>query len=415
MSSELFRIIGGPQNYAWGKLGSSSTVARFAAANDSNVKVDENEPYAELWMGTHAKVPSLVASTKEDLRKVIGLNPDKYVGNDVITKFGLEDNELPFLFKVLSINKVLSIQAHPDKKLGGRLHIEDPKNYPDGNHKPEMAIALTDFESFCGFKPLDEIKHELETIPEFYEIVGKETADSFIAGPTKESLKSVFSKVMNTNGEALITIAQKLIARVDSQPELFGEDLCDLIKRLDEQFPNDIGLFCGCLMLNHCRLKSGEAMFLQALEPHAYISGDIIECMAASDNVIRAGFTPKFIDVENLVENLTYSTNNIEDQKLKPEVFERGSGSAQFNLYDPPIDEFSVLEVTSKVAGKSEMKGVKGPSIVIVSEGSFKMNVKGEDAIIDGFEGGVYFIAPNADIEIANDEPFTMYRAYCEC
>lgn len=413
MSTELFRVIGGPQNYAWGKLGSSSAVARFANANDPNVTVDENEPYAELWMGTHSKVPTVLASNRMDLRDVIGANTEKFIGKDVMNKFKLV-NELPFLFKVLSINKVLSIQAHPDKTLGGRLHIEDPKNYPDGNHKPEMAIALTDFESFCGFKPLSEIKSELETIPEFFEIVGKEVSEKFINDPSKDNLKLVFSNVMNTESGELVKLSQKLISRVESQPELFGDELCDLIKRLDAQFPNDIGLFCGCLMLNHCTLKSGEAMFLQALEPHAYISGDIMECMAASDNVIRAGFTPKFIDVDNLVENLTYSTNNVEDQKLKPLEFPRGSGVAKFNLYDPPIDEFSVLEIKSEISGKSELKEFKGPSIAIISEGECHMNVKGKTEIVEGFTGGVYFIAPDVDIEITNEKPYTIYRAYCE-
>lgn len=413
MPAQFFRVIGGPQNYAWGKLGSSSAVAQFASANDASVTIKEDEPYAELWMGTHPKVPTVVASSKQDLREVIGADAEKFLGKEVMDKFQLT-NELPFLFKVLSINKVLSIQAHPDKTLGAKLHIEDPKNYPDGNHKPEMAIALTDFESFCGFKPLADIKRELETIPEFSEIVGKEASESFIASPSKDTLRAVFSNVMNTNGADLVAIAQKLLARVDSQPELFGDDLCDLIKRMDAQFPNDIGLFCGCLMLNHCRLKSGEAMFLQALEPHAYISGDIMECMAASDNVIRAGFTPKFIDVENLVANLTYSTNDVEDQKLKPEAFPRGSGVATYNLYDPPIDEFSVLEIKSEVAGKSYLKGFKGPSIAIISEGTCQMTAKGDAEIVEGFTGGVYFIGPDVEIEISSEGPYTIYRAYCE-
>lgn len=413
MSTGLFRVIGGPQNYAWGKIGESSAVARFANANDPSVEIDESLPYAELWMGTHPKVPTVLASSRENLSDLIGTNPEKFLGKEVMEKFHLV-NELPFLFKVLSINKVLSIQAHPDKKLGAKLHIEDPKNYPDGNHKPEMAIALTDFESFCGFKPLAEIKSELETIPEFFEIAGKEGAEKFIQDPSKDNLKIVFSNVMNTEPEELIRLSKKLISRVESEPTLFGDELCDLIKRLDAQFPNDIGLFCGCLMLNHCRLKSGEAMFLQALEPHAYIAGDIMECMAASDNVIRAGFTPKFIDVKNLVENLTYSTNNVEDQKLKPLDFPRGSGVATYNLYDPPIDEFSVLEIKSELSGKSELKGFKGPSIAIVSEGECHMTIKGEKEVVEGFTGGVYFIGPDVDIEITNEKPYTIYRAYCE-
>ena len=86
----------------------------------------------------------------QTLRDLVTAKPQEYLGESIITKFG-SSKELPFLFKVLSIEKVLSIQAHPDKKLGAQLHAADPKNYPDDNHKPEMAIAVTDFEGFCGF------------------------------------------------------------------------------------------------------------------------------------------------------------------------------------------------------------------------------------------------------------------------
>merc|ERR1719330_954776 len=67
------------------------------------------------------------------------------------------DAKLPFLLKVLSINKALSIQSHPDRALAERLHRERPDVYKDPNHKPEIAIALTNFEALCGFRPLAEI------------------------------------------------------------------------------------------------------------------------------------------------------------------------------------------------------------------------------------------------------------------
>ena len=393
-------------------------MARFAHANDpEHVSIDESLPYAELWMGTHPKVPTTLYSSGEKLADVISSNPEKYLGPKIIAKFGSK-TELPFLFKVLSIEKVLSIQAHPDKKLAGQLHKSDPKNYPDDNHKPEMAVALTDFEAFCGFKPLSLIKEHLEKIPEFSKLVGADITQEYISSPSKATLQKVFSKVMNAEEDVVAKYAGELLERTKSQPEAFGATLADLIQRLDVQFPGDVGLFCGCLMLNHCILKSGEAMFLQACEPHAYISGDIMECMAASDNVIRAGFTPKFKDVAVLVDSLTYSTNNVEEQKLTPAPFARGSGDATFALYDPPIDEFSVLQIEFKSSGKAQMKGVDGPSILIVSEGTGKLFIKGEESssTLDAFEGGVYFIAPDAEVEIVNTsgKPFTLYRAYCE-
>lgn len=415
LTKVIFKI--GPQNYAWGKIGSSSAVARFAEANDpEHCKIDESLPYAELWMGTHPKVPTIVYSNGEKLADLIASNPKKYLGSKIIEKFG-STTQLPFLFKVLSIEKVLSIQSHPDKKLAAQLYASDPKNYPDDNHKPEMAVAITDFEAFCGFKPLNTIKELLQKIPDFSDLVGSEVTNAYISSPSKQTLREVFSSVMNASDDVITKHATALVARTKSNPELFGETLADLIQRLDAQFPGDVGLFCGCLMLNHCILKSGEAMFLQACEPHAYISGDIMECMAASDNVIRAGFTPKYKDVKVLVESLLYTTNDVEEQKLTAAPFSRGSGDAKFALYDPPIDEFSVLQVIFDSKGTAQMKGIDGPSIVIVSEGKGKLMIKGDESTsLDAFEGGVYFIAPDAEIEIVSDEssPLTLYRAYCE-
>lgn len=413
-SQTLLRVIGGPQNYAWGKLGSSSTVAQFAHANDPSLTIDESKPYAELWMGTHPKVPTVIANTGEKLADLIASDPAKYLGVKVAEKFHLT-NELPFLFKVLSIEKVLSIQAHPDKELAKKLRAADPSNYPDDNHKPEMAIAITPFEAFCGFKPLNVIKDHLEQIPEFGELVGPEVAETYLKDPSKENLRTLFAKVMNSSDEDIIKYSQLLVKRSIEQPQIFNnEHLPALIQKLNEQFPNDIGLFCGCLMLNHCILSTGEAMFLQACEPHAYISGDIMECMAASDNVIRAGFTPKFKDVNTLVNYLTYSTNNVEEQKQPPAPFPRGSGDAKFALYDPPIDEFSVLQVEfNKADGKASMKGIDGPSIVIVTNG--KGSVSNGEETLDAFAGAVYYIAPNTEISLnSSTNDFTLYRAYCE-
>ena len=76
----------------------------------------------------------------------------------------------------------MSIQAHPDKELGAILHAQDPKNYPDDNHKPEMAIAITEFEAFCGFKPLDQLARSLTNIPELNSIIGQELVDEFVNG-----------------------------------------------------------------------------------------------------------------------------------------------------------------------------------------------------------------------------------------
>lgn len=430
MSDKLFRLDSGFQQYDWGKIGSNSAVAQFAAHSNKEVSIKESEPYAELWMGTHHKVPSYNKDTKESLSDIIKSNPSTFLNDKIIKKFE-STNTLPFLFKVLSIEKVLSIQAHPDKSLAKILHANDPKNYPDDNHKPEMAVAVTDFEGFCGFKPLNEIADELEKIQEFRDIVGEEVSKEFIENIKTDSvqpgskedeynralLQKVFTKVMTASDELIAEKADLLVKRAEESPESFNKaDLPALIQFLNKQFPKDVGLFCGCLMLNHCKLKAGEAIFLQAKDPHAYISGDIIECMAASDNVVRAGFTPKFKDVKNLCEMLTYQYGSVESQKMPPVDFKKSSGEGKCIEYNPPIDEFSVVETTFKdvPAGSVRLhEGLQGPSIVISTKGNGFL--KFGDVKLKAEPGFVFFIAPETPVEfISEDQDFTSYRAYVE-
>ncbi|KAK5778413.1 hypothetical protein RI543_004076 [Arxiozyma heterogenica] len=427
MSSKLFRLEATYQNYAWGKIGSKSAVAQYAAHSNKSVKIDESKPYAELWMGTHSNGPSRQAETGELLKDMIKKDPVNMLGEKIVEKFQNKE-ELPFLFKVLSIEKVLSIQAHPDKALGKMLHEQDPKNYPDNNHKPEMAVAVTDFEGFCGFKPLNEIADELKRLPEFKAIVGEDVAQEFINGikpdaiegseddkSNKKLLQKVFNKVMTASDEFIAKESEKLVDRAQQSPKDFNKsDLPELIIRLNKQFPQDVGLFCGCLLLNHCRLKPGEAIFLRAKDPHAYISGDIIECMAASDNVVRAGFTPKFKDVKNLVEMLTYKYGSVEDQKMQQESFERSSGNGESVLYNPPIEEFAVLETTFKQStGVRHFKPFEGPSILITTKGNGFISTEGVK--LKAEPGFVFFIAPNTQVDLESmDQDFTTYRAFVE-
>lgn len=417
----------GFQQYDWGKLGSTSAVAKYAAHSDPSVKIAEDKPYAELWMGTHTNVPSYRHDDKASLRDLISSNPKEFLGEDVIKKFQ-STTELPFLFKVLSIRKVLSIQAHPDKALGKILRAQDPKNYPDDNHKPEMAIAVTDFEGLCGFKPLEEIADELKRIPELKAIVGDEIAESFIKNikphavkgssedsENKKLLQSVFGKVMNASEPTIAENARLLVKRAETKPEDFNKpDLPQLIIDLNKQFPDDVGLFCGCLLLNHCKLNAGEAIFLRAKDPHAYINGDIIECMAASDNVVRAGFTPKFKDVKNLVDMLTYAYDPVEEQKMKTDAVPKSSGAGRSVCFNPPIEEFAIIQTTfAESTGTRHFEGLDGPSILITTSGNGYISSEGTK--LKAEPGFVFFVAPNTAVDLeALDTDFVTYRAFVE-
>src|ERR1700761_9442756 len=126
-------------------------------------------------MGTHPSNPSKDLTTGRTLLDLVQDN--QALMSQAISK--RYQQKLPFLFKVLSINKALSIQAHPNKKLAEQLHARDSKNYPDDNHKPEMTIAITPFDGLCGFRPLAEITHFLQTVPSLKQLVGEEEVSKF--------------------------------------------------------------------------------------------------------------------------------------------------------------------------------------------------------------------------------------------
>ncbi len=394
-------------------------------------------------MGTHPSNPSRDLTTGRDLLDLVNDNR-ALLGPAVAARYG---RRLPFLFKVLSIDKALSIQAHPNKKLAEQLHARDPKNYPDDNHKPEMAIAVTPFEGLCGFRPLAEIAHFMGSVASLRALVGEDEAQAFVdavgghetdespeaVARNKKALQRVFKALMSAPQASLDVAAQSLLAAAASEGGRFagggvestsGATLGELIVRLHGQFGADYGLF-SLFFLNRVTLQPGEAMFLQADDIHAYVSGDIIECMAASDNVVRAGFTPKFKDVATLVDMLTYSYAPIEQQKMSPADYpyatlNRAAYSSGSNalLYDPPIDEFSVVR-TTLVANdaKATFDPLAGPSIVICTSGSGKISVGPTSHEIA--QGYVYFVGATAELvlEAAGlDEggEFVTFRAFCE-
>lgn len=393
----------------------------------------------QLWMGTHPSNPSKDLETKRTLLDLVEDN-QSLISQDVAQKFG---NKLPFLFKVLSVGKALSIQAHPDKKLAEQLHKRDPKNYPDDNHKPEMTIAVTDFDGLCGFRPLGEIAHFLKTIPQFRELCGKEakefeeavkgqeqSKDEETQASNKKALQAVFASLMSSKEEDITKACESLVKSAESEGDNFaggglpstdGKTLASLVKRLNGQFPNDIGSFVF-FFLNYVTLSPGEAMFLKADDIHAYLSGDIIECMAASDNVVRAGFTPKFRDVDTLVDMLTYNYAPISEQKMEPLDYAYATLNApgytsgsEVRLYDPPIEEFSVVKTDLKKKGaKATFDGIKGPSIVICTSGSGFIGVGPK--IEEMKTGYVYFVGATAELvlESNGDEQFTTFKAFCE-
>lgn len=192
-SLELISLTCAAQNYAWGKPASTSKVAQLLGKNN-----DGDNPYAELWMGTHKKGPA-------------------YVDKQLLSEY-LGGKELPYLYKVLSVARSLSIQAHPNKTLAKKLNSERPEVYKDDNHKPEMAIALTIFEAMCGFRPSSQISFFLTNVPEFKEIVGKDITQKFIDNKDDpQQLKAVFTSVMTADKDKVSKQVTALIQRLEKE------------------------------------------------------------------------------------------------------------------------------------------------------------------------------------------------------
>ncbi|KAI8100092.1 phosphomannose isomerase type I [Halteromyces radiatus] len=408
----IYRLQCQTQSYDWGKLGSESKVAQFASK--SGITVDPTKPYAELWMGTHPNAPSVIMDNSESLKSLIKQNPS--LSTQAI--YDQYNGDLPFLFKILSIRKALSIQAHPDKTLGARLFKEHPTIYKDPNHKPEMALALTPFEALCGFRPLNEIVQHLEKYPEFAQLVGSDVANGFINSvgddktdtDKKAALKQLFSSLMNSSVQDVTFYLSTLTSRLSQLPVSNLDTMDQLVLRLDREYPGgDVGVFSS-LLLNYVVMTPGQAIFLGANEPHAYLSGDCVECMAASDNVIRAGLTPKFKDVKVLVEMLSYRYGSAEGQKMKPVTY--GSHSL---LYDPPIDEFSVIQTQLTSNQDEKHAPIQGPSILIVTGGTGELTGEAlkTESTFTLKEGYVYFIGAGIPLNIhAGEHGLELYRAY---
>ena len=332
--------------------------AQALVENDKEFAVDENTHYAELWLGTHANGMSQVTvqGRKQSLLEYVQGNPLLHCGSS--------RDDLSFLLKVLSIRKVLSIQAHPDKRLAEQLHAERPNVYKDPNHKPEMAIALSEkVRVMCGFRTMPEIQEHLEQYPEFATVLGQSLTNHVLGWEEgtewKNLLREVFHAYVAAPEDVLIKEVESMTGRLRKCKA--PNDVQRLILQLEEQFPGDCGIFAP-LLLNIMELKTGEGLFIDANVPHAYISGEILECMACSDNVVRAGLTPKLKDVSTLVNMLTYETG-------KPETTKGRALDDNLRRYAPPVPDFLVDVVDVRPGQTIELSPVDSPAILLTLEG----------------------------------------------
>ncbi|EGR1464638.1 mannose-6-phosphate isomerase, class I [Vibrio cholerae] len=354
------------QNYAWGSKTAFQQLFELENPTD--------EPQAELWMGAHPNGCSGIAINGKivQLSDFIAQNPNLILGEYTARQFG----ELPYLFKILAAENALSIQVHPNKQQAERGFAQEEKlgiaptaayrNYKDPNHKPELVYALTEYQAMNGFRANQEILNyfiEL-SIDEIQPLV-----DAFQSNSTEQGLRDFFSGLLSLQGE----IKNRALEVLITQAKQIDLPLFQLIVELEKHYPNDIGLLAP-LMLNVITLQPGEAMFLDAETPHAYLHGTGLEIMANSDNVLRAGLTPKYMDIDELVACTQFKHKPLEQLRLKSEVIE---GCEQYPI---PVADFKFAIIPPAT---QQTIGVQSAEIVLPLDSSMILrHTNGEKCLV---------------------------------
>ncbi len=320
------RLVPQVQHYAWG---SETAIPELLGVDP------DGRPWAELWIGDHARLPSIVASTGEPL-----------------------DVDLPFLLKVLAAAKPLSIQTHPslDQAIAGfeaenhaGIALEAAnRTYRDNNHKPELICALTPFDALVGFRRPADIVDEFRDVASMAPIVERlATANGAETATETERLRAVVEWLLRMPASEAAALVAEVVPEVA------------LAELLDSFYPGDRGALIG-LLLHRVILEPGEAVFLGAGNLHAYISGVGVEIMANSDNVIRGGLTPKNIDVEELLRVVSFEAFGPEVQRAEGTAYRFASVGSGFELTRLTSPEGQLIEAA-------------GPEILLVTDGAVQV------------------------------------------
>ena len=371
LSGQFYRLESHVRHYAWGMRRHGVELPYIAEllGEDSGKAI----PWAELWIGAHPSLSSDVMTNEGSVRLDKALEETGGAAIGEIPE-GVCGGRLPFLLKVLSCERALSIQSHPDKATAEVLHARNPQNYPDDNHKPEVMIALTPFEAMAGFRPLSSSIADLERLAGVapWRTVWKEAREL--------TMRILCTTLLRLPG----SIAREMIIAVRKELLQLGDAMNDsdrLCLKLMEQNPCDRGVMFAYL-LNHKKMSPGQALYIPANEPHAYLEGTGVECMANSDNVIRAGLTTKNIDVRTLLETLDFSeaTNELSSGK-------ECSGGER--VYETPAKEFQVSFFTNGAAVDLSVRRAVA-DVMLVIDGEYEFD-DGTGRVAVGGRGTSWF------------------------
>lgn len=397
----LMEMEGIVQHYAWG---GDAFIPQLL-----KIRNPENKPFAELWMGAHPKAPAQVKINGEPmgLDDFIQLNPFQALGQAIADKFS---QRLPYLFKVLDVKQMLSIQVHPTKEEAEKGFQQENewgipltakhRNYRDDNHKPEIMVALSDFWLLHGFRPVAHIQRLIDNTPEF------QVLKPWI---TTGSLFMLYKHIMELPQVEVNEILRPLIQRIvplyqenkipKDHPEFWTARVA-LNSSLKEG-DLDRGIF-SIFFFNLCNLKEGEGIFQDAGIPHAYLEGVNIELMANSDNVLRGGLTPKHIDVPELLKHTRF-------ESVEPNVLKGIYTSYTEKVYKSSVDDFELSHIQVTPHRAHQQAFPHSMEILILVEG--EVLVTSEQAEFMLSPGGI-FVAP-ADIlyQIKANHSASLYKA----
>jgi mannose-6-phosphate isomerase len=358
--SKVFKLVGKVQHYDWG--GTTFIPDLLSLPNP------EKRPFAEYWMGAHEGGPSSIGSAGNGahgfLNEFIRERPEETLGAYTAGRFG----RLPYLFKILDVKEMLSIQVHPTKKNAEQefatenqrgVDIKSPtRNYKDDNHKPELMLALSDFWLLHGFKPAEELLTTLQSVPELSFLIP-------VFG--EQDYRSLYKTVMEMPDNEVDKRLQPLMDRIiplykDRKISKKEEHFWAARAALTYNRPGhtDRGIF-SIYLFNLLNLHKGEAIFQDAGLPHAYLEGQNVEIMANSDNVLRGGLTPKHVDVPELLKHVRF-------EATYPRITPEDSNAGHISVFRTPAPDFELSKI-SLLPGECITIRAHSIEIFIVLEG----------------------------------------------
>jgi mannose-6-phosphate isomerase len=388
----MYKLQGVVQHYSWGGTRFISDLV--------NTDNSDQKPFAEYWLGAHPNAPAQIVNGEvKSLLDAIRQSPEEILGERVQKQFGT----LPYLFKILDVRQMLSIQVHPSiesavkgfaEENGKGIPVNAPhRNYKDENHKPELMAALSGFWLLHGFKNKAGLEMVFSSVPELLFL-----QESF----RRFGYQGLYQEVMTMPQEMVDDVLSPLLKRIlplykegklDKSSEHFWaaravETFCK-----NDRF--DRGIF-SIYLFNLLHLKQGEGIYQPSGLPHAYLEGQNVEVMANSDNVLRAGLTDKHIDVAELMKHVKF-------EATIPAVIRAESGSLQ--VYETPAAEF---ELTRYTVTADNSLTLPGATIFFVYDGEIAL-ASGEDTISLGRgESAVVFANKTVQLK-ALKAPATLY------